>query len=55
MLGSVILILSDTCSSPLQYVATAILAGTSGVEQEALALQVRAVKSWDAALKNKPI
>jgi len=55
MLGSVILIPSDTCSSPLRCAAAAILAGTSGAEQEAPALQIRAVKSWDAALKNKPI
>lgn len=40
MLGSVILIPSDTCSSPLQYVAAAILVGTSGAEQGALALQI---------------
>lgn len=40
MLGSVILILSDTCSSPLWYAAAAILAGTSGAEQEAPVLQV---------------
>lgn len=52
MLGSVILILSDTCSSPLRYAAAAILAGTLRAKEEAPALRV---KSWDAALKTKPV
>lgn len=45
MLGPVILIFGDTCSSPLQYMATAILAVTLGAERGALVLQVQAVKS----------
>lgn len=55
MLDSVILIFGDTCSSPLQYVEAAILAGTLGAEQAAPVLQAQAAKSWDAALKNKPL